>query len=211
MDAHLRTRNHPSFARLCRETPMLAIYDDHDFGPNDADGNFEGRDLALSSFTRMWAQALYGTEAIPGIFSSLRLGPLELFLTDGRYHRNVSGDTVLGGEQLAWLLNGLRKSTAPVKLVASGTTVLAHHPFYHDWESWHRSAPDDLELLLSTIEREDLRLDAAILDHRLPDGDSLDLVVALDRAQVVVSCGGGAAGALRVDSFVFLFHRIFTI
>lgn len=29
------------------------------------------------------------------------------------------------------------------------------------------------------IEREDLRLDAAILDHRLPDGDSLDLVVAL--------------------------------
>lgn len=29
------------------------------------------------------------------------------------------------------------------------------------------------------IERKDLRFDAAILDHRLPDGDSLDLVVAL--------------------------------
>lgn len=157
MKAHLRTRRHPSVARLLRQTPTLAIYDDHDFGPNDADGNFAGRERALASFTRMWAQSQYGTPAAGGIFSAIRIGPIELFLTDGRYHRNVAGETVLGRVQFEWLLDRLRASSAPVKIIASGTTVLAHHPFYHDWESWHRSSPDELEALLTTIEREDLR------------------------------------------------------
>ena len=53
MQAHLRSRNHPRFADMVSRIPTLAIYDDHDFGPNDADGNFEGRDRALSSFKRV--------------------------------------------------------------------------------------------------------------------------------------------------------------
>jgi alkaline phosphatase D len=156
MNAHLRTRRHKSVARLVQKTSTLAIYDDHDFGPNDADGNYEGRERALSTFSRMWAQSQYGIKDAGGIFSAVRLGPIELFLTDGRYHRNVAGETVLGRVQFEWLLDGLRRSKAPVKIIASGTTVLAHHPFYHDWESWHRTNADELEELLSTIEREAL-------------------------------------------------------
>jgi alkaline phosphatase D len=154
MLAHLRSRNNPSFRRLAASTPMLAIYDDHDFGPNDSNGHFVGRDLALRSFQRMWGQASYGLADCPGIFSSVRLGPVELFLTDGRYHRAVGGDTVLGPAQLDWLLDGLRRSQAPIKVVASGSVLLGRNPFYRDWESWLRSAPADRERLLSTIEHE---------------------------------------------------------
>lgn len=157
MNAHLRTRRHKSVARLLQQTPTLAIYDDHDFGPNDADGNFAGRERALASFTRMWAQSQYGNAVASGVFSAVRIGPIELFLTDGRYHRNVGGKTVLGRAQLEWLCDSLRRSDASVKIIASGTTVLAHHPFYHNWESWHRTNEGELEALLGTIEREDLR------------------------------------------------------
>ncbi len=156
MRCHLRTRNNPALRRLVSETSTLAIYDDHDFGPNDADGNFEGRERALSSFRRVFAQKSYGTPTLPGCFSKVRIGPMELFLTDGRYYRAVGGKTVLGRPQFTWLLDGLRSSRAPVKVVASGTTVLAHHPFYHDWESWRRSAEAELAELLATIEQDEI-------------------------------------------------------
>ena len=42
MLAQLRSRNHPEFRRLVCDISTLAIYDDHDFGPNDADGHFAG-------------------------------------------------------------------------------------------------------------------------------------------------------------------------
>jgi len=156
MRAHLRNRNHPGFRRLVSETSTLAIYDDHDFGPNDADGNFAGRDRALATFCRVWAQNTYGTADTRGIFSRVRVGPVELFLTDGRYYRGVGGKSLLGRGQLDWLLAALRSSQAPVKLIASGSTVLAHHPFYHDWESFNRSAPAEVEELLAVIERDQI-------------------------------------------------------
>lgn len=157
MNAHLRTRAQPNFAQLVQKTPTLAIYDDHDFGPNDADGNFAGRERALAAFKRVWAQSAYGTAQTAGIFSAVRIGPCELFLTDGRYHRNVGRPTVLGSAQQDWLCERLLRSEASVKIIASGTTVLAHHPFYHDWESWRRTASDDLEALLCAIEQHDIR------------------------------------------------------
>ncbi len=154
--AQLRNRNQADFRKLVRETSTLAIYDDHDFGPNDADGNFFGREAALATFRRVFAQSSYGLPEVPGIFSSVRIGPIEIFLTDGRYHRNVLGKTVLGRAQFDWLLSALSRSQAQVKLFASGTTVLAQHPFYHDWECWRRTAPDELDELLLTIEQKDI-------------------------------------------------------
>jgi alkaline phosphatase D len=158
MLSHLRNRNHDSLRPLLTQAPVLAIWDDHDFGPNDSDGTFSHKQTALRCFQRMWAQRSEATAEAPGIYSTVRLGPVELFLTDGRYERRAR-QHILGARQLTWLKQKLSASTAPIKLVLSGSQVLPEVPAlpHFDWECYRRDAQDELAELLSYIEREDLR------------------------------------------------------
>jgi alkaline phosphatase D len=152
MLAQLRNRNNPAIRRLLPEVPVLGIWDDHDFGPNDSDGRFPGKDSALRVFKRMWAQRAYGTVETVGIFSAVRVGPVALFLLDGRYHR-VENREILGRGQLQWLLDRLAESDAPIKLIVSGSQVLPEATVPKGWECWRKDAPGELEALLSGIEQ----------------------------------------------------------
>jgi len=156
MLAQLRNRNNPALRRLLPEVPVLGIWDDHDFGPNDSDGSFPGKDLSLRVFKRMWAQRAYGTEEAVGIFSAVRFGPVELFLLDGRYHR-VENHEILGAAQLAWLQERLAASDAPIKLIVSGSQVLPEATVPKDWECWRKDAKGELAALLSGIEARGIR------------------------------------------------------
>lgn len=155
MGAQLRNRNHPDFRRLARTTPVLGIWDDHDFGPNDSDGTFENKAASLDVFRRLWAQRTYGTDTATGIFSTVRLGPVELFLLDGR-HERIQGTQILGSAQLAWLFKRLSASTAPVKLLVSGSQVLPEAAATLGWECWRRDAPGELARLISFISEHDI-------------------------------------------------------
>lgn len=158
MQAHLRNRNHDSLRPLLAAVPVLGIWDDHDYGPNDSDGTFAHKATSLRCFKRMWAQRSYGTGAAAGIFSTVRCGPVELFLTDGRYERRERRQ-ILGAAQLGWLKERLRASDAAVKLVLSGSQVLpevAALPHFN-WECWRRDASAELDELLDFIEAEDIR------------------------------------------------------
>jgi alkaline phosphatase D len=141
MLAHLRHRNSNSLRTLLPHVPVLGIWDDHDFGPNDSDTEWgnrhdcdpqrDNKSVSLSAFKRMWAQRTYGTTGLDGVFSTVRCGPVEVFLTDGRFDRfdYRPGDShkdshILGDAQLSWLKAQLLGSTAPVKLIVSGSVVL---------------------------------------------------------------------------------------
>lgn len=156
MLAQLRNRNNPSIRRLLPSIPVLGIWDDHDYGPNDTDGRFHGKDMALRVFKRMWAQRAFGTPETTGIFSTVRFGPVELFLLDGRYHR-VENHEILGQQQLAWLKERLGQSDAPIKLIVSGSQVLPEATVPKDWECWRKDAPEELSALLSFIEEQDIQ------------------------------------------------------
>lgn len=132
---HLEVRNNPYGRRLYASVPAYAIWDDHDYGPNNADRTFPGREDALRVFKQVWANPGYGTPDTPGVFSSFRHGPVEVFLLDDRYHKYVSTPDhpdvtdeeaeIWGKGQLEWLMEGLRNSTAPVKIIANGTQVIS--------------------------------------------------------------------------------------
>lgn len=157
MQAHLRNRNHDSLRPLLASVPTLGIWDDHDFGPNDSDGTFAHKESSLRCFQRMWAQRSYGQSQSPGIYSTVRCGPVELFLTDVRYERRERRQ-ILGAAQLDWLKQRLRASTAAVKLVLSGSQLLpevAALPHF-DWECWRRDASGELEELLAFLAAEDI-------------------------------------------------------
>jgi alkaline phosphatase D len=156
MLAQLRHRNNPSIRKLLPGVPTLGIWDDHDFGPNDSDGTFSGKELAFAVFKRVWAQRTYGTPDIPGIFSVVRFGPVELFLLDGRSYR-IEEHRILGGPQLAWLKERLHESDAPLKLVVTGSQVLPQATVPKGWECFRLDAPGELDDLLGFIEQRDIR------------------------------------------------------
>ena len=130
---HLITRTHPDLQEMLRRVPSYGIWDDHDYGPNNADRTFELREEALRVFRQMWVNPAWGTPDTPGIFSKFRCGPVEVFLMDDRYykyspqsHQDVTPETgkIWGERQLVWLLESLKNSTAIVKVIANGTQFI---------------------------------------------------------------------------------------
>ncbi len=131
---HLITRVHPDLEPLFRTVPSYGIWDDHDYGPDNADREFELKEEALRAFRKLWANPGWGTPDTPGIFSKFRVGPVEVFLMDDRYYKyspqrhddvTVKTGKIWGDSQLQWLLEGLKKSSAPVKIIANGTQVIS--------------------------------------------------------------------------------------
>lgn len=132
----MRTRRNPWMQTMLGSVPCYAIWDDHDYGPNNGDRLFAGKKKSLKVFKRMWANPRYGVKGTKGCFSSFRRGPVEVFLMDCRYHKYVKTPAhpdvplaecrIWGDQQLDWLCKGLRASDAPIKLVANGTQVLYH-------------------------------------------------------------------------------------
>ena len=113
-------------ASLVRERPLYATWDDHDFGLNDSDGNVPGKEDARRAFIEYHANPTYG-DGSRGIYTSFRRGGVEVFLLDTRYFAGTEPSpvapgqpTLLGAGQWEWLRRGLRASTAPFKLLASG-------------------------------------------------------------------------------------------
>src|SRR5829696_9059008 len=53
-EAYARTAVVDGYQRLLREVPHLATWDDHDYGANDAGGDFAGKDLAKVAFLDFW-------------------------------------------------------------------------------------------------------------------------------------------------------------
>lgn len=112
---------------LSARTPVYAIWDDHDYGPNNSDGTEPGKANSLKIFQEFWANPACGEVDNPGCYFTFTRGDVQFFMLDGRYHRspNKAEDTVektmLGAGQLAWLKRELLASRAKVKLLANGS------------------------------------------------------------------------------------------
>lgn len=160
---HMRTRTNPYLQNLMRTTPMYGIWDDHDYGPNNADRELDSKEDALEIFKAVWANPYYGTEETKGIYSKFRRGPADIFLMDGRYHKYVktgdhpdvaSKDAVIwGDEQLEWLCAELKRSVAPVKIIANGTQVIGKDG---RGEGHFNEAPEEIEKLLAFLKKENI-------------------------------------------------------
>jgi alkaline phosphatase D len=115
------------FAALTRGIPTYAIWDDHDYGPNNSDSTAPGKEASLRTFKEWWANASYGEPENPGVYGRFTRGDVDFFLLDVRYYRtpNKATDdgtkTMLGARQLAWLKRELSSSKAKFKIIASGS------------------------------------------------------------------------------------------
>ena len=56
---HIHTRLHKPVNKLIKKRPNYATWDDHDYGPNNADKNYEKKEVTLSLFQQFWGNAFY--------------------------------------------------------------------------------------------------------------------------------------------------------
>ncbi len=120
------------YREFIAQTAQYAVWDDHDFGMNDCAGGPE-KDTPwklknLEVFRQNWNNPFYShTSEAPGTWHNFRMGDVEFFMLDGRFYRSDQKNpddttrTMLGPEQLQWLLEGLKSSTAAFKVLGSGT------------------------------------------------------------------------------------------
>ncbi len=112
---------------LTAHVPTYAIWDDHDFGPDNSDGTQPGKERSLEAFREFWPNPDFGEPENPGCYCTFQRGDVQFFMLDGRYHRSPDKapdgpeKTMFGAAQLAWLKRGLLASKAAIKILANGS------------------------------------------------------------------------------------------
>ena len=149
---YTHTRSLPEMQPLLASTHHYAIWDDHDFGPNDSDGSFWLKDTASEVFKLFWGNPNFDVIGKGGITGSFQWADLHFFLMDNRYYRtsnnNFATDRVLlGKEQIDWLINAMASSNAPFKFVCIGGQVLSTEAMYENYATF----PKEQRYLLDKI------------------------------------------------------------
>lgn len=150
-----RDRSQPVVQKFLSSMPQYAIWDDHDYGPNDAGKSYILKEESRKLFMKYWCNPSYGEED-KGIYSKITFSDVDIFLTDDRYFRSedempdsVNGDVnkdkhYFGPMQMEWLKNALLFSKATFKIIATGSQVL--NP-YSQWECMRHYSAEYNELL----------------------------------------------------------------
>lgn len=139
---------------LLASTQNIAIWDDHDFGPDDSDRSFYNKYTTQQAFKDFWANKSYGMDAEQkeGIFSSYNWSDAELFLLDNRFFkspnkRQTGEKTMLGSAQIQWLIDALTYSKASFKIIVIGGQVLNTEAVFENYENYK----SEKDFLLSEI------------------------------------------------------------
>lgn len=135
---YTHTRSIPEMQNLLANTHHYAIWDDHDYGPNDATRTFPMKEETLDVFKLFWSNKKYGVNNLGGITNSFAYGDIHFFLLDNRWNRSEANmatiqEQMLGKKQLDWLIESLKYSRAPFKLVAVGSQILNTAKVYENF------------------------------------------------------------------------------
>lgn len=155
---YTHTRSEERLQRFLATCPHYAIWDDHDFGPNDANGSFIHKDWALEAFKLFWANPSYGLTDVPGSMGQFRFNDIDFFLLDNRtyrvdYQMQTVEHQILGQAQIDWLIQALKFSDASFKIVAIGGQVLNSASIYENYANY----PAERDSLLARLEREKIK------------------------------------------------------
>jgi alkaline phosphatase D len=125
---YVRTRNRHPIEQFLMAYPHYATWDDHDYGPNNTDGDYHRKGLSLDAFKTFWANPYYGGKDKDGVYTHFRQGDAEFFMLDSRYHCTKKEGCMLGDPQMQWLQEKLLASTANFKFIVCGSQILSEDP-----------------------------------------------------------------------------------
>jgi alkaline phosphatase D len=161
-------KNQKGYLALVKDLPVMATWDDHDYGINDGGFEFPKKKEAQQVFLdfldvdknspRRSQKGVYHSK----IFKTQK-GSIKIMVLDTRYFRtaltkskinkrrftpNIYGEgTILGETQWNWLTNELENSKADFNIILSSIQVLSAE---HGFETWG-NFPSEVDKLQSTI------------------------------------------------------------
>ena len=156
-DRYTHTRSLPEIQALWASVHHYAIWDDHDFGPDNSDRGFWMKDETLETFKLFWGNPNYGVGG--GISGTFFWNDAQFFMLDNRYFRTPNNSQLphkdlLGEKQLQWLIDALTNSRAPFKFIVIGTQVL--NPFQAPWTENYDKFPEEKLKLFKAIQDNDI-------------------------------------------------------
>ena len=125
----------PAIQPFLKSMPQWAMWDDHDFGPNDIGMNFILKDESRKVFMQYFCNPSYGDQG-QGAYTMNTWGDVDIFMLDDRWWRSANRliDSIdgqpnpekimLGKQQMLWLKNSLAYSSATFKIIMFGSQVL---------------------------------------------------------------------------------------
>ncbi|GAA4318426.1 alkaline phosphatase D family protein [Flaviaesturariibacter amylovorans] len=131
-----RDRSQPVLQPFLKAMPHVAIWDDHDYGPNDADKSYILKDESRKVFESYWPNPSCG-ERGEGIYTLMSWADVDIFMMDDRWFRSANdmratdsagapnpAKRMWGAQQMEWLKNALLASNATFKIIATGNQTL---------------------------------------------------------------------------------------
>ena len=150
-----RLNTQPDYAAFSKHVPIIPIWDDHDYGLNDAGADFPMKEISAKLFFEAFNfPANHEARKSPGVYHSKLLGPsgqrVQVIMLDTRYFRSElekvkvgrrkvyvqptgPGVTVLGESQWKWLESELKKP-AQLRIIVSSIQIIATD---HRFEKWN--------------------------------------------------------------------------
>lgn len=160
------------FVALRAAVPLIATWDDHDYGSNDAGKEYPFKTESKGIFLDFWQEPENSPRRTQeGIYTSYMYdepgGKVQVILLDNRWFRdpldpttdfvNYKNDyqpttdtsrTILGDAQWAWLEEELKK---PADVRILGTSIQFGHE-YNGWESW-TNMPHERQRMIDLIQQ----------------------------------------------------------
>jgi alkaline phosphatase D len=171
--AYMRLADSAPFSRVRAASPVLTVWDDHDYGMNDAGGDYQFKEQSEKLFEYAWAIGADDPRAQrPGVYGAWTIGEpgkrVQIIMLDTRYFRSPlkptdemgargkerwlpdadPAKTMLGDAQWAWLEEELKKP-ADIRLLVSSIQIMSEG---HGWEAW-REFPLERQKLYDVIKR----------------------------------------------------------
>jgi alkaline phosphatase D len=158
------------YDRFRRNIPMMTLWDDHDYGANDAGGAFAFKEWAEKVYETYWSSS-DEVKSRPGVYESRIIGPagkrVQFIILDSRFFRSDLATmpyrdpgpslgwyipdtdpnaTVLGKAQWDWLAQEMAKP-AEIRFIISSTQVITDA---HNFEGW-TNFPKERERLYALL------------------------------------------------------------
>jgi alkaline phosphatase D len=184
-------KNTPNYKKMREKTQVIGVYDDHDYGANDAGKSFPKKKQSkkcLMDFLDVPAKA--PVRQREGAYNSYTFGKgaqtVKVIILDTRYFRdslvpdptkqrryipNTTGD-ILGEAQWAWLENELKNSKANLNIIGTSIQAVADDHGHEKWGNFPNCRKRLLSLIVKTQPKNALILSG---DRHMSEVSKMDI------------------------------------
>jgi len=148
--------SHPEYRHFKELTPIIGIWDDHDFAYDNARGNYPFKKESQKKFLSFINESIDSPRwKREGIYTSYIYPSgnqnIKIILLDNRYHKDIDPNyPMLGKKQWEWLEHELTNSNASLHIIASGLSMISPKlPITDEWADY----PQELLRLKNLIKK----------------------------------------------------------